>query len=195
MINGSGVNLEYFKKTNLPKRNITFLLIARLLKSKGIYEFVNAAKLIKKKYKKVNFIIVGGFEKTTDSISFDDLKKWTDTNVIEWHDHVLDVRPYIRNSHIYVLPSYREGTPRTVLEAMAIGRPIITTNVAGCRHLINKNGFLVQPKSIKALKVVMERFINEHHIIPMMAEASYKIAKKKYDVIKINKVLLNEMNL
>jgi len=142
LINGSGVDTEYYKPEPFPE-NISFLLIARLLKDKGIREYAEAAKIIKQKYPNIFFRLVGWIENNPASISKKELDLWVKQGIIEYTGKLSDVRPAIAESSVYVLPSYREGTPRTVLEAMAMGRPIITTDAPRCRETVQrgKNGF------------------------------------------------------
>ncbi|RLA92844.1 MAG: glycosyltransferase family 1 protein, partial [Deltaproteobacteria bacterium] len=142
LINGSGVDLEYFQPAPLNHRYPVFLLIARLIRDKGILEYVEAARIIKKRYPQTTFRLLGFFDPHPDSISPSQVKNWQDEGIIEYLGEAEDVRPYIAQSNVYVLPSFREGTPRTVLEAMAMGRPVITTNVPGCRETVieGKNG-------------------------------------------------------
>src|SRR5690606_34825163 len=112
---------------------IVFLLIARLLRDKGIYEYVEAAKQIKAKYPEIIFQLVGPLDSNPSAISPTTVEAWHKEGIIEYLGEAKDVRPHIGAASVYVLPSYREGTPRTVLEAMAMGRPIITTDAPGCR--------------------------------------------------------------
>jgi len=107
------------------------------------------------------------------------------------------VRPFLRNASVYVLPSYREGTPRSVLEAMAMGRPIVTTDAPGCRETVvdGENGFLVPVKDAKALAAAMERFITDPQLIDRMGKRSREIAEEKYDVENVNAVIMKAMGL
>ena len=191
---GSGVNLQHFTKFKLPNEPIKFLLIARMLGNKGIREFAAAAKIIKGIKPNVLFSIVGGLEDNPDSITAQEIELWEKNEILTWHKHVEDVRPYIKKSHVFVLPSYREGTPRTVLEAMACGRPIITSNVPGCKHLVmpEKNGILVRAKSVDSLVKAMFKFINKEVDLNKMGEISYNIIQN-YDVRKVNKKIIMEM--
>jgi glycosyltransferase involved in cell wall biosynthesis len=201
--NGSGVNLEHFNQqvvTALEEDNnlITFLLIARLLVEKGIREYVDAARAIKSKYTHTRFMLVGwSFEDNPSAISAKQVEVWREEGLVEIFGETQDVRPYIASSSVYVLPSYREGTPRTVLEAMAMGRPIITTDVPGCRETVveGENGFLVKVKDKVTLIEAMEKFIIEPKLIKKMGAASRKIAEEKYDVHKVNKVINKAMEL
>ena len=135
VINGSGVNLEKFSYSppNILYSKLKFLMIARLLRDKGIHEYLNAAKAIKNRYPTTEFILVGPIDKSPNSFDFQSLKKYEHEGVIKYLGPTKDVRSVISNTNIFVLPSYHEGSPRTVLEAMAMGRPIITTNTPGLK--------------------------------------------------------------
>ncbi|MCK9265917.1 glycosyltransferase family 4 protein [bacterium] len=196
LVNGSGVNMNKFTPTPLPK-TLTFLMIARVLRNKGVVEYLEAARKLKNKYPDIKFVLLGAIEKLQDSLKYDDIRPYIDDTSIEYYKETRDVRPYLAQSSVFVLPSYREGTPRTVLEAMACGRPVITTNVPGCRQTVVNgiNGFLVPVKDINALAEKMEWFINNSEKIKEMGEASYNICKEKYDVEKVNKEMLKLLNL
>src|SRR5690606_1136521 len=158
---GSGVDLDQFNVAALPEQPV-FLLIARLLESKGIREYAEAARIIKRKYPEAQFRLVGWFDSSRTSITPEELREWTDGNLIHYLGSLTDVRPAIADARIFVLPSYyREGTPRTILEAMAMGRPIITTNAPGCKETVRDgwNGFLVAPRNPQALAAAMERLL------------------------------------
>ncbi len=198
LVNGSGVNLEYFEKTPFPAGSLNFLLISRLIKEKGILEYIEAARLIKEKYPQVRFAMVGwSFEGNPSAISLQEVELWREEGFVDIFDETDDVRPFIAEASVYVLPSYREGTPRTVLEAMAMGRPIITTDVPGCRETVIEgvNGFLVPVRNSEALAEAMERFILEPALIGRMGAESRQIAEEKYDVDKVNEVINRAMGL
>ena len=164
IIPGSGIDINKYNYSEISKFDqINFLLISRLLWDKGIGEFIKAAKKIKQKYQNVNFTILGSFiSENPSSISLNIIKKWKEEKIVEFIDDVFDVRENIINSHCVVLPSYREGTPKSLLEAMSMGRPIITSDVPGCNHLIKNesNGFLCRVKDSIDLQNKMEKFIN-----------------------------------
>jgi len=196
VVNGSGINLSNFIVTPLPKK-ISFLLIARLLGDKGVREYVEVARRIKKHHPKVEFVLVGWLDKNPDTISQAELDEWIKEGAILFLGKLDDVRPAIVNCSVYVLPSYREGTPRTVLEAMAMGRPIITTDAPGCREtVVDKiNGFLVPIKSIDALEISMLSFIDNPSLCLSMGKRSRELAEEKYDVHKVNVMMLKEMGI
>lgn len=198
IVNGSGVNLKEFRHLPVPNEPITFLLIARLLWDKGINEYVEAARHIKKNYPDTRFLLVGPFDENPSAVTEKEVNFWMNEKVIDYLGEVKDVRPIIKISSVYVLPSfYGEGTPRTILEAMAMGRPIITTDAPGCRETVinGKNGFLVPVKDSKALRSVMEKFIKKPELTQQMGISSRELAEKKYDVLKVNHEINKAMGL
>jgi glycosyltransferase involved in cell wall biosynthesis len=197
-INGSGVNTESFPQKPLPSGDPVFLFIGRLLTEKGIAEFVEAAVALRIKHPNCRFVAVGPHDANLPhAVSGKTLAEWRTGGVVEFIGGVKDVRPWLQQCTVFVLPSYREGTPRSVLEAMSTGRPIITSNAPGCRETVahGVNGLLVPPRDAQALAATMERFIVDPSMIPRMAEESRRIAEEKYDVRKVNQVILQAMNL
>ena len=197
LVNGSGVNIEKFAFAPPKLSPVTFLLIARLIKDKGILEYVESARLLKQKYPDARFQLLGPLDINPAAITQEQLERWTKEGIIEYLGKTNDVRPYIADASVFVLPSYREGTPRSVLEAMSMGRPIITTDAPGCRETVidGRNGFLVPVKDIDTLKSAMEKFIQEPDLISQMGKQSRIIAEEKYDVRKVNRAILQEMGL
>jgi len=197
VVNGSGVDLNYYEVCNLPKGPPHFLMIARLLSSKGVREYVEAAKYVSSLYQGLSFTLVGWLDDSPDSIDKKELDIWIHEGKINYLGYLDDVRSTISKCSVYVLPSYREGTPRTVLEAMAMGRAIITTDVPGCRETIinGENGILISPKSVGSIADAMVTFINNPDLINSMGLRSRYYAEFKYDVNKINALMLKEMGL
>lgn len=196
VINGSGVDTDYFRLMPQPVGPVTFLLIARLLKDKGISEYVAAALATMQRYPDTVFRLVGPFDPSPAAIGIDQINAWHRAGV-QYLGEAKDVRPHLAACNVYVLPSYREGTPRTVLEAMATGRPVITTDAPGCRETVTHgdNGFLVPVKDVKALADAMQRFIIHPEWIPRMGQRSREIAEIKYDVRRVNAAILQHMDL
>ena len=193
-----GVDLEAFPPVPPVTAPITFLLAARLLREKGVREFVEAARRIKAKYPDARFILLGGLDTNPGAISREEVEGWVKEGLIEWPGHVPDVRPYIAQASVFVLPSYyREGVPRSIQEAMAMARPVITTDAPGCRETVlpGVNGFLVPVRDMNALVSAMERFIKEPELIERMGKESRKIAEERFNVHKINQVLLEAMGV
>ncbi|MEN1958316.1 glycosyltransferase family 4 protein [Luteimonas changyuni] len=197
VVNGSGVDVAAFPVASLPGSPIVFLLIGRLLGDKGVREFAEAAREVKALNPEVRFHVVGWIDSNPDAIAQSELDAWVAEGTLEFLGKVDDVRPAIAASTVYVLPSYREGTPRTVLEAMAMGRPIITTDAPGCRETVmdGDNGFLVPVQSVDALVEAMLKFIEDPALAQRMGRRSRQIAEDKYDVHKVNAVMLREMGI
>lgn len=194
VVNGSGIDLDSFAVTPLPEA-IQFLLIARLLGDKGVREYVKAAAIVRQRQPNVRFGLVGWIDENPDAISEDELQDWIEAGNVYFYGRLEDVKPAIAQSSVYVLPSYGEGTPRTVLEAMAMGRPIITTDAPGCRETVvdANNGFLVPMKNVDELAAAMMKFIEQPELIARMGSCSRQLAEEKYDVIKVNEHMLKEM--
>lgn len=197
IVNGSGVDIDHFAATRFPEGGTKFLLIARLLGDKGIREYVAAAQRLKAQWPQAEFHLVGGLDPNPEGISRAEVTGWADAGHIIWHGPLDDVRAAIEQSHVYVLPSYREGTPRTVLEAMAMGRPIVTTDAPGCRETVEDglNGFLVEPRDVDTLVSAMQRFLADPDLVVEMGAASRRIAEEKYDVNKVNASMIEAMDL
>ena len=196
VVNGSGVDVARYAVAPIPK-GFHFLLIARLLGDKGVREYAEAARIIRFYHPEVVFTLVGWIDENPDAISQHELDGWVKEGIVNFHGRLDDVRPAIADCDVYVLPSYREGTPRTVLEAMAMGRAIITTNAPGCRETVidGDNGFLVPIKSVDALVSAMQRLIDEPSLVARMGQRSRKLAEEKYDVRKVNEVMLRAMGV
>lgn len=202
VVNGSGVNVSDFNVMPLPLNNqrqvkISFLLIARLLGDKGVREYAEAAAIIKRNNPDIEFNLVGWIDENPAAIKQEELDAWGQNNTIKYWGKLSDVRPAIAASSVYVLPSYREGTPRTVLEAMAMGRAIITTDAPGCRETVidGDNGYLVAIKSVQDLVNAMTKFLEQPELAAQMGRRSREIALNKYDVHQVNKHMMKEMGL
>ena len=196
LVNGSGVDLEFYKPVPLPKEPI-FLLIGRLLQNKGIAEYAAAARLVKRYHPQAQFRLVGWPDSGPDAIDMSEVQGWVDDGVIDYLGRLDDVRPAIAEAAVYVLPSYREGTPRTVLEAMAMGRPIVTTDAPGCRQTVvpGENGFLVPVGDVPALARAMTHFIGEHQLARDMGVISRILVRERFDVHKVNDTLMDVLEL
>ncbi len=197
MLNGIGVDLEHFAPAPLPDR-ISFLLIARLLGDKGVREYAAAARRVRERHPEIPFRLVGWLDRDNpDTISERELDSWIQSGDIEFVGRLEDVRPAIRASAVYVLPSYHEGTPVSVMESMAMGRPVITSDAPGCRETVRdgENGFLVSPGDVAGLVTAMEYFIKHPDEVRRFGRASRRIAEEKYDVHKVNGVMMKAMEL
>lgn len=196
MINGSGVNLEKFTVKPFPEK-FAFLCIARLIRDKGVYEYLEACRIIKERHPEIRCLLVGPFDTNPSSLKQSELQPYIDDRIIEYFGEQSDVRPYIAECSVYVLPSYREGTPKTVLEAMATGRPVITTNAPGCRETVidGKNGWLIPVKGTDALVKKMELLYESPDTVRGMAGIGRKMVEDKYDVKLINKSIIKTMTI
>ncbi|WP_020532472.1 glycosyltransferase family 4 protein [Flexithrix dorotheae] len=164
VIPGSGVNIDYFSSKNRGKnKEFTFLLIARILYDKGIVEYINAIKILRKKGINAKFQLLGAFDHNSSlGINKVMVDHWEGEGYIEYLGKTADVRPYIDKADCVVLPSYREGTPRSLLEAASHGKPMVATDVPGCREIVkdNYNGYLCEVKNAEDLADKMLKMIN-----------------------------------
>lgn len=197
IVNGSGVDVAAFSYSEPPVGKMRFLLIARLLGDKGVREYALAAEKIRREFPGVTFALVGWIDDNPNAIKQEELDEWIQRGDIEYLGRLNDVRSAIQACNVYVLPSYREGTPRSVLEAMAMGRPIITTDAPGCRETVidGDNGLLVPVKSVNGLVAAMQKMITDPIATMRMGRRSRVIAEEKYDVHKVNSVMLSEMGM
>jgi glycosyltransferase involved in cell wall biosynthesis len=193
ILNGIGVDLNFWAPRNRIKKSITFVLVARLLYDKGIVEFVEAARIIKARFKNVNFVLVGGLDFNPSAIDKKTVLKWVDEGLIKWEGHVPSAKPILSRASVFVLPSYREGLPLSIQEAMAMGMPIITSDAPGCIDTVihKKNGFIVPVRNPKALAAAMTHFINNPKLIKLMGDRSRRLAEKWFDINMSTDKLVN----
>jgi glycosyltransferase involved in cell wall biosynthesis len=180
-VRGSGVDVERFHPVPL-KTGPCFLMLARLLGDKGVREYAKAARFLLETSPDARFILAGDKATVPDAITQGELDEMI-AGGIEYLGALNDVRPAIADSNVFVLPSYREGTPRSVLEAMAMGRPIVTCDVPGCRETVVEgvNGYLVPARNWRALADGMRRFIDHPKLIKSMGDASLTRARSLFD--------------
>ncbi|WKC36229.1 glycosyltransferase family 4 protein [Ectopseudomonas chengduensis] len=191
LLGGIGVELEQWQLTPPSIQPVTFLLVARLLREKGIEDYASAARMVKQRYPDTRFVLLGGLDDNPGALSEADVRAWVAGGILEWHGHV-PVQPWMERASVYVLPSYREGMPVSTQEAMAAGRAVITTDVPGCRQTVvdGVNGFLVPPRCPQALAEAMFRFIDQPELIKSMGEKSLRMAQEQFDVHKVNARLM-----
>ena len=196
-IMGSGIDLKRFVQTPLSDGKMVFLLIARLLADKGIREYFSAARIVRQSNSDAHFALLGPFDENPAGIGYTELQEWIDEGVVEYWGDTADVRPALARCNVFVLPSYREGLPHSVLEAMAVGRAVITTDVPGCRDTVEDgiNGYLVPAQDADALANAMNRCLMLNAPLEAMGDASRALAESKFDVDLINNVLLEKMEL
>jgi len=199
VVNGSGVPLDEFAFCPSASEPIRFTMATRLLRTKGVYHFAEAAKELKAKHGDcVQFDLLGPVDSNPSAVSAEAVAQWHDAGYLTYHGSVHDVRPYLQQTSVFVLPSfYMEGTPRSILEAMSMGRAIITSNSRGCRDTVSDgvNGYLVKPQSTASLIEAMTRFIEKPELIAQMGKSSRKMAEEKYDVNDVVSQMLGSMGL
>lgn len=167
-----------------------------LASRKGILEYIDACRVLKDRHPTSRFLLLGGLDSNPGMLSKEVVEGWVREGIVEWPGHV-NVKPWIEAASVYVLPSYREGVPRSTQEAMAMGRPVITTDVPGCRETVieGKNGFLVPVRDSRALADAMEKFIMNPQLVGVMGQASRDLAEARFDVRKINLAIMAAMGL
>ncbi len=212
LLDGIGIDLEYYRGETVSARTgCRFLMIARLLKDKGVREYVAAAEKVREHHPEAKYALVGDLDENPSSIQQAELDTWQQKGLVDYAGYLGDIRPSIRQCQVYVLPSYyREGTPRTVLEAMAMGKPVVTTDAPGCRETvrpgpggwrmegtlkIGANGILIPPRDAEAVEAAMEWFLRYGEEIPAMGRESRRYAEERYDVRRVNETMLREMGL
>lgn len=200
VLGGIGLKLDDYPYQPVnPKNDKTnFLFIGRLLKEKGIFDFIEAAKIVKQRYPNAKFTVLGRTDADNPgALHANQVQELVATGVIDYPGQVANVVDWIADSNVFVLPSYREGVPRSTQEAMAVGRAVITTDVPGCRETVidGKNGFIVPKWNPQALAEKMIYFIENPEQIQVMGEESYKIAQEKFDAEKVNQRLVNILGL
>lgn len=196
MLHGSGVNLERFTVQPAPER-FAFLCISRLIRDKGVYEYLEACRRVKAVRPDIRCMLVGPFDTNPSSLTQEELQSYIDDGSIEYFGEQTDVVPYLAQCSVYVLPSYREGTPKTVLEAMACSRAIITTDVPGCRDTIEDQvqGLLVPAKDVDQLANAMLKLADDPAAVAEMAASGRQKAEELYDVKKVNTIICETMGV
>lgn len=198
ILGGIGLDLIQFPYTEVKTVPIKFLFIGRLLKEKGVFELIEAIRLVKRKYPSAHFTILGAIDhENLGALKQETLDQLLQENLFEYPGHVSNIQDWIKDTSVFILPSYREGVPRSTQEAMAIGRPIITTDVPGCRETVidGVNGFLVPKWNIQALADKILYFIEHPEQVNVMGMKSRQIAQEKFDVNRVNEKLFEIMGL
>ncbi len=196
--NGSGIDTREYTPKPIPGR-FRFLCMARLIPEKGIRDYVEAAKLVKNKYSSVSFLLAGHPEPDIPgAISKEEIQEWENESLVDYRGYVEDVRSLIAEASTYVLPTYyREGTPRSILEAMAMGRPIITTTAPGCEGTVEegRNGWLVPTKNPEKLAEAMLWMVENQNNVEKMGRMSRKMAELKYSAEKVSEKVISSMSV
>lgn len=194
---GSGVDTRRFCRTRTQGgRETTFVMIARLLRQKGVLEYLRAAAILKQEKQPIRALLVGPFDDHPAAVDPSVVQGYVDSDVVTYRGSTNDVRPHLDEADVFVLPSYyREGTPRSALEAMAMAMPIVTTDWPGCRETVvdGMNGYMVPVRDVGSLAVAMRRLVGDHRRIREMGSRSRRMAEDRYDVDKVNRHMLNEI--
>jgi len=196
-LRGTGVDLQEWPSVPAVTSPMTFLMVARLLKEKGVQDYAAAARIIKAAHPEVRFVLLGDIDSNLGALSIEQVKAWVQEGSIEWPGYA-EVRPWLRQASVFVLPSYyREGVPRSTQEALAMGRPVITTDVPGCRETVisGHNGVMVPARDPYALAQAMQMFITNPDLVISMGENSRRLAEDRFDVHQINSHILSVMEL
>ncbi|MDX1769650.1 MAG: glycosyltransferase family 4 protein [Arenibacter troitsensis] len=199
IVDGSGIHLERypFRENNKVSDKIIFVFVARLIREKGADLFMDAAQKLKTEFPKAEFHIIGNIDNSPSSISPNRLSELNERKIITYHGFKKNVENYLTNSDVFVLPTYyREGIPRSILEALSIGMPIITTNTPGCKETVlrNENGILVEPKQLNELILGIRFILENPAAIGPMGNRSRKLAEKRFNVDIINDMILKIIN-
>lgn len=186
-IKGSGVDLKEFKQVPEPdSETLKVVFSARMVQEKGVYELIEAADMLRKDYEgRVEFWLCGRLAANADALSINDMQYLCDGYYIKWLGFQKDIRPILEQSHIMAFPSYyREGVPKSLIDACAVGRPIVTTNSIGCKDVVDDgvNGFLVPVKDSKALAEKLRILLDNKELRIKMGQASRKKAEKEFDL-------------
>jgi glycosyltransferase involved in cell wall biosynthesis len=195
LISGSGVDMVHYRRTNLPDTKVV-LMISRLLRAKGVADFARAAIFVRNIHPDARFLLVGPFDPGPDSVTRSELDEWI-AGGLEYLGAMDDVRVALNQARIFVLPSYREGTPRSTLEAMAMGRPVVTTDAPGCRETVEDgvNGILVPVRDPTSLAGAIMRLLSDFDQAVCMGEAGFKLVAKKFDVRLVNRQIMEVIGL
>lgn len=197
LLGGIGVDLDDWRSRGPTTSPLTFVLVARLLREKGICEFVEAARAIRRCRPDAIFRVVGGPDENPGGLTRETMEAWVREGIIEWTGNV-SVKPWLERASVFVLPSYyREGVPRSIQEAMAMGLPIITTDMPGCRDTVvdGRNGFLVPAHDHAALVAAIRVFVVNPGLVASMGQQSRAMAEERYDVHAVNERLLALLGL
>lgn len=197
MVRGSGVNLNRYPRRPLPQKP-SFLFVGRLVRGKGVLDYLDAARIVKRARPDAEFHLVGPFDTNPTAVNKDELRPYVEDGTVVYHGEQKDVRPFLEACSCFVLPSYYgEGTPKSALEAMATGRPLIVADAVGCREVVRdgSNGFLVPPRDPAALAEAMVTVVADGGRLEAMAEVSRAMAEEVFDVRKVNGTICETMGL
>jgi glycosyltransferase involved in cell wall biosynthesis len=183
LIKGAGVDTEKFDYKPEPDGQVRVIMVSRLLRDKGVQEFADAAKLVKARENNVQFVLIGDVDDgNPTSLTAEQLTELRRSRDVTWLGARTDINELLAASHIACLPSYREGLPKSLIEAASAGRPIVTTDVPGCREVVTHmvNGLLVQPRDVTALASAIEKLVNDPKLRQSMGKENRSKAESEY---------------
>ncbi|WP_235819125.1 glycosyltransferase family 4 protein [Brucella pseudogrignonensis] len=197
LLGGIGVDLNYWTRQRPKPATPTFIMMARIIRDKGVYDFVAAAQQLRRENINARFILLGDLDRHPGAVLRSELQAWVEDGVLEWPGHV-EPRSWLEESSIFVLPSfYREGVPRSIQEAMAMEMPIITSTVPGCRDTVEEgvNGFLVPPRNPQALAAAMRQLAERPDMVAEMGRNSRRMAQQRFDDKCSNRRVIDVLDL
>ena len=183
LIKGAGVDVQKFSQRPEPAEPVKVIMVSRLLRDKGVYEFICAAKIVRSKNSSVQFLLVGDIDDgNPTSMNSEAIASLANSIDVTWLRARTDIAELLAESHIACLPSYREGLPKSLIEAASVGRPIVTTDVPGCREVVTHmvNGLLVQPRDAQALALAIEKLVEDTNLRKSMGEENRHKAEAEY---------------
>ena len=197
VIPGTGVDTVHFSPGSGASRKAgpVFLFAGRLLADKGVREYAAAARVVRAAHKSSCFQLLGSKDNNPSAIEDEELCAWQDDGVISYLGATSDIRPFLDEADVFVLPSYREGLPRAILEALAMGKPVVTTDVPGCRQTMidGDNGFVVPPKNVEKLAEAMLRFVTDPDLIRRMGKRSRQMAEQYFNIGRVNQMVIDRI--
>lgn len=197
IVNGSGVDLDEFGHQPMPSGPPIVLYAGRLLRDKGIFELVEAARILRKRRPDVRVQLLGYLDRNPASVTSAQIERWTAEGIVDYLGDTADVRPFLARASVFVCPSHREGTPRSVLEALAVGRPVVVTDVPGCRETVidGVNGVLVPAHDSDGIASGILRVLEDRATLGRMAAQSRLLAETKYDARLVSRSMVEAMGL
>lgn len=195
-IGGIGVELDLYEPVSVNVTAQVFALAARMIVEKGVREYVEAARRIKHRYPNVSFLLLGEVDDNPGSLQESELSQWVEEGLVVWPGRVDDIQSWLKKCDVFVLPSfYREGVPRSIQEAMALGRAIITTDHVGCRDTVvaGENGYLIDIGNVDQLEAAMERLITQPGLARHMGRASRRLAEERFDARRVDGIIATHL--
>lgn len=197
VVSGSGVEVAHYRPAAAQPVSPVFVMVGRLVADKGVREYLQAARMVKQQQPEARFLLVGQIDPNPTSLRIDELATYVDGGIVEWPGAVRDVRPWLAQANVFVLPSYREGVPRSTLEAMACGLAVVTTDAPGCRETVDagRNGILVPVRDADRLADAMLQLARDPAQRAAMGRCSREYAERRFDTRIVNDDMARIMGL